>query len=593
VKKRKIIWLLVSCLMALSLVLASCGGEEEEEEVTVPEEEEEVIVPTEEEEEVVAPPGKEWWDRWGVPEYGGTFTHTGGEKANWDPHYDGWVELCYETLACQNFYDVDHKILDFKTRFTPLKYMTGRLAESWEVPDNYETYIFHIRQGIHFHDIPPVNGRELDAYDIEYNFHRILGIGSGFTEPSMYAARIFLEVESVEATDQWTVVFKAKAPSLRQFRQLLDNHYYGSILPKEAIELYGDLNDWKRVIGTGPYMLVDYVDGASMTSVRNPDYWGYDEHFPENQLPYIDTIKMLIIPDASTARAALRTGKIDYMEMVGWEHMENLLETNPDLQVEQLPWGGAGIWMQHDKKPWSDVRVRRAIQMSIDLETIAATHYGGYVDPTPPGIIGVPGYSTPYEEWPQEVKDSYAYNPEGARQLLAEAGYPDGFKCTLAATPFQDIDLAQILQFYFADIGVDMEINLMEGPVWYPYIIAGKSPMTMQIGHMYVFPPVEGALVLTPLHLMAPVHNINDPVYNDLYKGMAETFDEDEQARLCAEADMYATANHFITVILEDWRYTMFQPWIKNYNGEMTINSTGQIFARMWIDSALKKSMGY
>jgi peptide/nickel transport system substrate-binding protein len=591
-KKKRIIWLLLSSLMVLSLILASCGEaeEEEEEEVIVPGEEEEVVVPPGEEEEEVPSTG-EWWDKWGVPEYGGTFTYTGGEKANWDPYYDGWAELSYETLANQNFAGVDHKILDFKTRFSPLKYNTGRLAESWEVPDNYQTYIFHIRQGVHYHNIPPVNGRELDAYDIEYNFQRILGLGGG--EPSLYAARIFLDVESVEATDKWTVVFKSKTPSLRQFRQLLDNHYYGSILPKEAIEMYGDLNDWQRVIGTGPYILVDYVDGASMTSVRNPNYWGYDEHFPENQLPYIDTMKRLIIPDQATARAALRTGKIDYMEMIGWEHMENLLETNPKLQVEKLPWGGAGIMVQHDKKPWSDIRVRKALQMSIDLETIAATHYGGYVDPTPPGLIGVPGYSTPYEEWPQEVKDGYAYNPEGARQLLAEAGYPDGFKCTLAASSFQDIALAEILQSYFADIGVDMEINVMEGPVWNAYVLAGKSPMTMQIGHCYVFPPVEAALIFTPHHLLAPVHNIDDPVFNDLYYGMSETFDEDEQGRLCAEADLYAVANHFSIIILEDWRYTMFQPWVKNYNGEMTINSWGYVFARVWIDSAIKKSMGY
>jgi len=84
----------------------------------------------------------------------------------------------------------------------------------------------------------------------------------------------------------------------------------------EAVKMWGDVNDWHHAIGTGPFILKDFVSGSAATLVSNPNYWGYDERYPQNKLPYIDTLKVLIIPDQATALAALRTGKVD---VIGWD----------------------------------------------------------------------------------------------------------------------------------------------------------------------------------------------------------------------------------------------------------------------------------
>ncbi len=165
-----------------------------------------------------------------------------------------------------------------------------------------------------------MNGRELTAQDIEYNFHRITGMGSGFTEPSEFA--IGVEFESITATDKWTVVFKLKALNLGALARILD-YYINYIYPPEVIKEHGDVTDWRNLVGTGPMMLTDWVEGSSVTWDKNPDYWGYDEKYPENRLPYIDQLRWLLMPEVATYMAALRTGKVDYIGPIGGAQMRS------------------------------------------------------------------------------------------------------------------------------------------------------------------------------------------------------------------------------------------------------------------------------
>ena len=164
------------------------------------------------------------------------------------------------------------------------------LAESWSQPDPL-TYIIKVRQGVHWHDKAPMNGRELTAQDVEYNFHRMVGIGSGFTEksPKAYSFQAG-EFESITATDQSTVVFKMNEPRLSALASILDD-WSAWIYPPEVIKEHGDVSDWRNLVGTGPMMMTDWTKDSSRTWDKNPDYWGYDEKYPENRLPYVDTVK--------------------------------------------------------------------------------------------------------------------------------------------------------------------------------------------------------------------------------------------------------------------------------------------------------------
>ena len=107
-----------------------------------------------------------------------------------------------------------------------------------------------------------------------------------------------------------------RAPTITALRNII-NHWGAFINPPEVVELHGDVNDWRNVVGTGPYELTDLVEGSSFTHTKNPDYWRHDEKYPQNRLPYIDELKALIIKEKATYLAALRSGRVDHLGFIG------------------------------------------------------------------------------------------------------------------------------------------------------------------------------------------------------------------------------------------------------------------------------------
>jgi peptide/nickel transport system substrate-binding protein len=526
-------------------------------------------------------------------EYGGKFTYAiSSDPTNLDPYFtsDSTMKLWMETIAQENWMGVDPEEWDFLTRFVPIRYFTGGLAESWDMPDQ-QTMILHIRKNVYWHNKSPMNGRELTAYDVEFSFHRLMGLGSGYTNPSPYVATtLYQPMESATATDKYTCVLKWSAPAVNAMRMCLDGTVYTTVVPPEAVKQFGDLQDWEHAVGTGPFILHDYVSGSSLTTIRNPNYWGYDEHYPENRLPYVDEVKALIIPDNSTRYAAIRTGKIDTVG-TSWENMEQITKSNPELiSLDYWSWCFS-ISFPMDRKPWSDIRVRQAMQMAIDLETIAKTHYGDYVDGTPVGAIGHQGYRSEYDDWPQDVKDTYAYNPEGAKALLAEAGYPDGLKCTLTTSSTHDLDLAQILQAYFKDIGVDMTIDVRERTVWNSLMRGGKCDLvTPQWAGYTIVPPMDQFPHYTSGHYDYAYRHVDDPVFAEMNANIRACTDEEEQRKMITEADMYYISQHWDINILPTVTFTLIQPWVKRY-AKVSSVPIGQRLSRIWIDQDLKNTM--
>ncbi len=328
-----------------------------------------------------------------APEYGGTITFARKEEpAGPDAVLSGLWVLDYvggvlEKLAMADWATPRDKF-DFVGYAVPLFALKGALAESWSQPDPL-TYVVKVRQGVHWHDKAPMNGRELTADDIVYNYHRILGLGSGFTEPSEFATTSWagVQVESITATDKWTVVFKLKELNLRALAAILDGHIVW-IYPPEVIKEHGDVTDWRNLVGTGPFMLTDWTEGSSVTWDKNPDYWGYDEKYPENRLPYVDQLRALLMPEVATMLAALRTGRVDRgYELRSLDQVESLQRTNPEIVI--WPFSNRSdnaFGMNVQLPPFDDIRVRKALQMAINLEEINNAFYKGYADVTPPPL---------------------------------------------------------------------------------------------------------------------------------------------------------------------------------------------------------------
>ena len=545
-----------------------------------------------------------------APQYGGTLTFaTMLEPPSADTLVYGSAGLAIggvaEQLVIPNW-AVDRDEYDFSNQYIPVDVAAGQLAESWEISPDGRTYTFHIRKGVHWHNKAPMNGRELTAQDIEYNYHRIWGLGSGYTEPLPGSLLEAIGTESVTATDQWTVEFKLKEPNPGALHKIMVVHI-GFILPREVIEQHGDISDWRNFVGTGPYELTDWVQGTSITHTRNPDYWGFDEKYPQNRLPYTDKLVGLFIMEEATRLAGLRSGRIDFLgfpagvsDIVSADVLDSLRKTDPEIDL--VPWWDRSensVALDTTKPPFDDIRVRKAMQIALDLQTINDTYYKGTAMWKPQGPVGegLKGYYTPFDEWPDEVKKNYAYDPERARQLLAEAGYPDGFETALVWSSEGDLGYAEIAAGYWKAIGVDVEIRGMDRPQLIPLLTGGDyggmAGAVTGWSHPYGAVPV-----LRNNGHSTSIWNIpsfKDDELDAMIEAGESAASLAEEQRLAREADMYMIEKHVYLWGPKAGKYMAVQPWVEGYNGEVHFGGQHRlpILARLWIDSELKEAMGH
>jgi ABC-type transport system substrate-binding protein len=540
-----------------------------------------------------------WWDFWGEPQYGGRIVlRTAGDPTYFDSYYGGVDQSIWQDCLVQVNSATNPDVCDFKYMYVPMEARAGQLAESWEKVD-LQTVIFHIRKGVRWQDIAPMNGRELTAYDVEYTYHRMYGLGSGYTKSSPYRVNAaFALVESATATDKYTFVIKWKQPAIDMIDSVLDFDSSGCVVPPEGVKQWGDLLDWRHAIGTGPFILKNYVSGASLTYIKNPNYWGYDERYPKNQLPYADGVDVLIIPDQATTLAALRTNKIDIVEDLPWQQGGNLIKDKPDLVQVNRRICGMGLEPRCDKSPYTDLRVRKAMQMAIDLPTIAKTYYGGTVDPSPFGLVGpaLKGYYTPFDEWPQEVKYGFTYNPAGAKKLLAEAGYPNGFKTNCVTRSTFDLDILQVFKAYLLDIGIDMEIRVMDSTSFTAFVRAGKQDALIAAeGGVGMSGGMNSPLnrILTRRftgHGSNNTYNL-DATYDAMVNKFNTSLDLDERRKLMIEADMYSISHYWSVNTFALNLVSVCQPWLKGYAAQVTTHGRGFWWARWWVNQNVKKQM--
>jgi peptide/nickel transport system substrate-binding protein len=357
------------------------------------------------------------------------------------------------------------------------------------------------------------------------------------------------------------------------------------------------MQDWKNNVGTGPYMLTDYIEGSSATFVRNPDYWRKHPLFPEDTMPYPDGAKMLIMPDASSRQAALRTGTIDGVgkEQFTLDMAESLKETAPQLKWRgYLSESSSTIYMRVDEGPFTDVNVRRALSMAIDRDAIKNDYYQGEADKYAfPILPELKQWYIPIEEYPESAQELYEYHPDKAQELLDSAG-KSGLKteiiCTLA-----DVDLVSIVVADWAKIGVEAEIQVLDFGIY----------MSMMVGQArtYSGAAFQNTMAEAPYEFYVwrtgmPVNagNIKDERIDKAFEDVtAAYFDKDEEARLIKEIYPYIVDQAYIIPIVAPKVYMCWQPWLKGYNGERSIGlwNGADYYLYSWLDRDMQKELGY
>jgi ABC-type transport system substrate-binding protein len=258
-----------------------------------------------------------------------------------------------------------------------------------------------------------------------------------------------------------------------------------------------------------------------------------------------------------------------------------------------------------DVTPFNDIRVRKAMQMAIDLPSIAKDYYAGTALPYPSSMTTsyMKGWGWPYEQWPQALKDEYAYNPTAAKKLLAEAGYPSGFKTNVAADATGDLDLLQIIKSYFADVGITMEIRPMDAVSWNSFVRITKKYDQLSYrsnGSLgMIFEPMT-QLTQFQTGNASNYYGISDPAFDAFYPKALAATKVDDIKQVVRDANENVARQHYLVTLLQPTAFGLNQPWLKGFNYQVGAigGTSGPFFldfyaARFWIDKDLKKSLGH
>ena len=314
------------------------------------------------------------------------------------------------------------------------------LATSWESKDR--TWTFKLRPGVKFHDGTPFNAAAVKA-----NFDRYYG-----PDKPLRANQVTPIIEGVEIVDELTVRFTTKTVDYFFIDRMADaagiTGSWAFIISPAAITKYGkDLA--KQAVGTGPFTFVEWIKDERFVVARNDAYWG-DKAF-------LDRVILRAIPEPEARAIALESLDIQVARTLNPETAQRI-EKNAALTTSvRTTTRSLFIGLANLKKPFSDIRVRQALNHAIDKQGIVKNIYSGLAEQINGGVV--PG-QTGYVALPE-----FAYDPAKAKQLLAAAGYPNGFSTTLLGPKgayFKDFELQQAVQQQLRAIGVDVKLETVE-----------------------------------------------------------------------------------------------------------------------------------
>ena len=449
--------------------------------------------------------------------------------------------------------------------------LKGDLAESWQSSPDHRVWTFKLRPGVKWHNVPPLNGRELVAADVKFCFETYAKEGvQSFT---------FQEVEGIETPDKYTVRIHLKTPNVLVPQNVAEP--ITVLFAREVLEEDGDLK--KRFIGTGPYMLKEHTRKVRVVLARNPDYW-------DKGRPYVDEYIILSTPDYATRVAAFRTGQSDIIWLASPSEVETVRKTNPNAVVQSYhnsltPFGMA---LAQDRPPFNDVRVRRAVSMAIDRQKQVDTLFEGH------GIIG---WGVPYIYY-QDKQPTLAqlgpwwqYRPAEAKKLLAEAGHPNGFETTLFYYEYfpQMTSQVQIVQQDLKrNLNINVKITKLDYTTYYGRYVDSKwegLAWGFQSGHAIGLD--ERTYQYMHSKSTKNFFRVNDPVIDELTTKLRQTPDRADQRALTRKI-----VDREFDQVLRMWMpydngFMVFQPHVRNAGAAALRRTDGygsSAIARVWLD---------
>ncbi|MEO8545877.1 MAG: ABC transporter substrate-binding protein [Burkholderiaceae bacterium] len=487
------------------------------------------------------------WAQSGTPKHGGTLTI----GADADP-----IGLDPTTVTAYSSYDFTALLYTGLLRWNAEMKVEPDLATGYLTPDD-TTYIFRLRQGVKFH-----NGQPFSAEDVKYTFDRILDPATA--SPN---ANLFSGIKAVTVVDAHTVKFELKAPSAT-FLSYMATNPNGCIVPRGVADLK------TKPVGTGPFMFVSYEPNQQFVLKANPDYY-------EEKQPYLATVVFKFFKDQASLASALRSKAIDMTWFKDPKVSAQIVKTTRDLvsapgkTSRTFP-----VWMNVKTKPFSDVRVRRALSLASDRKACLQTVLGGS------GKVGamvpesqVGGYDgvspMPY----------YKHDVAAAKKLLAEAGFPNGIDLgdyIVVAANALDVQCAQVLQQQWAAAGIKVNLKPMETAPLLSMWLKGEFGL---LSVALSWSPDPDAIVsrLTSAHAQGKALGIDDAALDKMVIDARAILDYKQRAAAYQQIQKHIADQAYI---LQIYQYPLrWEAWRGYVKGYVPLAANIRSFVRTtWID---------
>ncbi|MFQ5854148.1 MAG: ABC transporter substrate-binding protein [Anaerolineae bacterium] len=415
------------------------------------------------------------------------------------------------------------------------------LAERWEVSEDGTEYTFHLRQDVTFHNGEPFNAdavvfswERASTSDFQYNYH-------------------WQRANSVEKIDDFTVKITTEEPDALFLRQMADSW---AMVPPGYLAEVGEEGFAEHPVGTGPYVFVEWVKGDRIVMKANPNYW--------RGAPKIETVIFRPIPESATRVAAIQTGEVDIVTRLSAEEAKSLLGMEgvkvikyPVARIYYVAFNNLTTGLG---QPTEDPLVRQAMNYAVDIDAIVDALFDGFAKPAIGYVAtGELGYDN---------AEPFGYDPDKARELLAEAGYPDGFTMDMACpagayTHFEEV--CEAIAGYLGDVGIDVSLEIMEsGHYW---DLEANKELPPLFGDSWssaageAYPRLAGALGGFDASFSA----WSDPEIDRLLDAIKVTVDDEKRAALYGELQVYMRENPPFIYLYEPFTFEAISTRVQNY----------------------------
>ena len=388
--------------------------------------------------------------------------------------------------------------------------LTPAVAEKYEVSEDRLTYTFTLREGVQFH-----NGDTVTAEDVIYSINRC----AAATDTGVVPVEALSVIQKLEALDEKTVAITIAEPS-NEFLSYLTV----AILPADYTE-----QDTKPV-GTGPFKFVSRTAQDSIVMEKFAEYWGTPA--------YLDKVTFKIIENADSILMSLQSGAVDMFSHLTSYQVEQLGE---EFQVVEGTMNLVqALYLNNAVAPFDDVRVRQALCYAVDKQGIIDLAFDGYGSP-----IGSSMYPAFGKYFDDSLTNHYEYNVEKAKELLAEAGYADGFTMTITVpSNYQPhVDTAQVIAEQLKAVGVTAEIRLVEWGTWVSDVYGGRDFQTTVVGFDASTMTARALLERWTSDYAKNMINYNSAEYDQLFKQALESYDDAEQTAIYKQMAKNLTEN--------------------------------------------------